>query len=81
MSNMLISSDQRASVEYSDMGSVLTIKEANLEDGSEYMCQVMTRTPIELTHKVTVLGGVWVVIFLLAVEQHQNTFSHILKML
>ena len=56
MSNLLISSDQRASVEYSGTGSVLTMKHAKLEDGGEYTCQAMARSPLELTHIVTVLG-------------------------
>ena len=59
MGNLMISSIKRASVEYSGMGSVLNIKDAKLEDGSEYTCQVTSMRsliPLELGHTGTVLG-------------------------
>ena len=56
MNAMMLSYKERASVEYAGTGSVLTMKDAKLEDGGEYTCQAMARSPLELTHIVTVLG-------------------------
>ena len=56
MNAMMISYKERASVEYSGTGSILTLKDVKLEDGGEYLCQVLSFTHIELTHTVTILG-------------------------
>ena len=43
-------------MKYSGTGSVLTLKDAKLEDGGEYLCQIASFPPIEITHTVTILG-------------------------
>ena len=50
--------DSRVQVESTANGNTLVIRLSEEKDAGEYVCQVSTKTPVELKHTVKIIGKI-----------------------